>query len=255
RIGVDVSVGDALRQLEELETHLQRIGDQHPDVNVRAATAAAARQLEELRAAARQVDDTDVRIDVDVDEDRPNRLLGILGRIPAVAGGAAGGLAGVGKAAAGIGAVVPVVAGVAQTLANIAPASGVAVTGLTSVALAGGAVKLAAVGMSDALGAALDPSKAEEFNEALEKLSPAARRELATRLRRGQQAVQEEGFRGLGDNLERTAKSVLPVLRTSLVATGTALGDMAAGVRGAARDLAESGTLGKALGSASTGLQ
>ncbi|HLU73842.1 MAG TPA: hypothetical protein VKZ82_16755, partial [Nonomuraea sp.] len=261
RIGVDVSVGDALRQLEELETHLQRIGDQHPDVNVRAATAAAARQLEELRAAARQVDDTDVRIDVDVDEDRPNRLLGILGRIPAVAGGAAGALAGVGKAAAGIGAVVPVVAGVAQTLANIAPASGVAVTGLTSVALAGGAVKLAAVGMSDALGAALDPSKAEEFSEALEKLAPEARQfaeavhDAAPALRDLQQDVQNEVFRGLAENLERTGRSVLPVLRTSLLATGTALGDMAAGVMGAARDLAESGTLGKALGSASTGLQ
>src|SRR5690606_23227968 len=133
RIGVDVSVGDALRQLEELETHLQRIGDQHPDVNVRAATAAAARQLEELRAAARQVDDTDVRIDAGVDAGRPSRRRGIRGRSPAVAGSAGGALAGVGKAAAAIGAVVPVVGGVAQTLANVAPASAVAVTGLTSV--------------------------------------------------------------------------------------------------------------------------
>ncbi|MFC8987853.1 hypothetical protein [Streptomyces sp. NPDC057115] len=261
RIGVDVSVGDALRQLEELETNLQRIGDQHPDVNVRAATAAAARQLEELRQAARQVDDTDVRIDVDVDEDRPNRLLGILGRIPAVAGSAAGALAGVGKASAAIGAVVPVVAGVAQTLANVAPASAVAVTGLTSVALAGGAVKLAAVGISDALGAALDPSKAEEYSEALEKLAPEARQfaeavhDAAPALRDLQQDVQNEVFRGLAENLERTGRSVLPVLRTNLLATGTALGDMAAGVMGAARELAESGTLGKALGSASTGLQ
>ncbi|PWI08324.1 hypothetical protein DIZ27_23075 [Streptomyces sp. NWU339] len=261
RIGVDVSVGDALRQLEDLETNLQRIGDQHPNVNVRAATAAAARQLEELRQAARQVDDTDVHIDVDVDEDRPNRLTGILSRIPAVAGSAAGAIGGIGKAAAGLGAAVPVVAGLASTLANVAPAAGVAVTGMMSVALAQGTVKLAAVGMDDALSAALDPSKTEEFSEALEKLSPSAQkfatavRDISPQLRSMQQAVQEEVFRGLGANLERTAKSVLPVLRTNLLSSATAIGDMAAGAMGAARELADNGTLGKALGSASKGLQ
>jgi phage-related protein len=70
-----------------------------------------------------------------------------------------------------------------------------------------------------------------------------------------QQAVQNEVFRGLGDNLERTAKSVLPVLRTNLLSTATALGDMAAGVMGSAKELADNGTLGKALGSASKGLR
>ncbi|MEU2598445.1 hypothetical protein ABZ669_14640 [Streptomyces hirsutus] len=261
RIGVDVSVGDALRQLEDLEANLQRIGDEHPNVNVRAATAAAARQLEELREAARQVDDTDVHIDVDVDEDRPNRLTGILSRIPAVAGSAAGAIGGIGKAAAGLGAVVPVVAGLASTLATVAPAAGVAVTGMMAVQLASGTVKLAAVGMDDALSAALDPEKAEEFNEALEKLSPSARdfattvQGMAPALRDMQQAVQEEVFRGLAANLQRTATSVLPVLRTNLLASATAIGDMAAGAMGAARELADNGTLGKALGSASKGLR
>lgn len=263
RIGVDISVPDALRRLEDLETHLQRIGDEHPEVNVRAATAQAAAQLADLRAAAQQLDDDDVTVDahVDVDEDRPARLLGILGRIPAVAGAAAGALSGVGTAAAGIGSAVPLIGSLVTTLANVAPAAGVAVTGMAALKLAQGTVKLAAVGMDDALSAALDPDKAEEFSEALEKLSPEAAkfatavRDAAPALRDMQQAVQDEVFRGLADNLERTGKVVLPVLRENLLNSATALGDMAAGAMGAARDLGESGVLGKALGSASQGLR
>jgi phage-related protein len=69
-----------------------------------------------------------------------------------------------------------------------------------------------------------------------------------------QQAVQNEVFRGLAEELERTGAKVLPVLRTNLVSSGKALNDMAKGVSTSARELAENGTLGKALGSASKGL-
>ncbi|WP_435252229.1 hypothetical protein [Streptomyces tendae] len=261
RIGVDVSIADALRQLEELEPHLQRLSDTHPDVNVTASTRAALRQLEELRAAARRADDTDVDIDVDVDEDRPRRLVGLLRGIPSVAGSAAGALGGVAKAGAGIGAAVPLVASLVQTLANVAPAAGVAVTGMAALQLATGTVKLAMVGVEDAISAALDPSKAKEFNEALKGLAPEARqfataiRDVSPALREMQQAVQNEVFRGLAENLERTSKSVLPVLRTNLLGSATALGDMAAGALGAGKELADDGTLGKGLGSASAGLQ
>jgi len=260
RIGVDVSITDALRRLEQLEPHLQRLSDTHPNINVQAVTRGALRQLEELRDAARRADDTDVQIDVDVDDERPRRLAGVLGRLTSVAGSAAGALAGVGKAAAGLGAAAPLVAGVVQTLAQVGPAAGVAVTGLAAVKLAQGAVKLAAVGMEDALSAALDPSKAEEYAEALEKLSPEARKfaeavhDAAPALRDMQQAVQNEVFRGLAGELERTGSKVLPILRTNLVSSGKALNDMAKGVSTSARELAETGTLGKALGSASKGL-
>ncbi|MFF5801591.1 hypothetical protein [Streptomyces albogriseolus] len=261
RIGVDISLTDALRQIDTLQANLARIGDEHYDLNVSAATRQAAEQLEELRRAARRVDDTDVDIDVDVDTDGPDRLGAILRRIPAVAGRAAGALSGVGVATAGVGAAAPLVAGLVTTLANVAPAAGVAVTGLAAVKLAQGTVKLAAVGMEDALSAALDPSKAEEYSEALEKLAPEARefaqavKDAAPQLRQLQQDVQTEVFRGLAENLERTGKVVLPVLRRNLLNTATALGDMAAGVMGAGRELAESGTLGRALGSASKGLR
>lgn len=261
RIGVDISIGDALRRLEELEPHLQRLSDTHPNVNVTASTRAALRQLEELRQAARQADNADVDIDVDVDEERPRRLVGLLRGIPSVAGSAAGALSGVAKAGAGIGAAVPLVASLVQTLTNVAPAAGVAVTGMAALQLATGTVKLAMVGMEDAISAALDPSKAAEFNEALEKLSPEAAefatavKDVSPALREMQQAVQNEVFEGLAENLERTSTSVLPVLRTNLLTSATALGDMAAGALGAGKELADDGTLGKALGSASAGLQ
>jgi phage-related protein len=260
RIGIDIPIDQALRRIRELQPHIQRLSDEHPEINVQAATRAAARHLDDLLAAARRVDDTDVDIDVDVDEERPRRLAGVLGRIGSAAGSAVGALSGVAGAAAKLGAAVPAAASLVTTLANVAPAAGVAVTGLAAVKLAQGTIKLAAVGMEDALSAALDPGKAEEYAEALEKLSPEARKfaeavhDAAPALRSLQQDVQDEVFRGLADNLERTGKVVLPVLRTNLLSTATALGDMAAGAMGAARDLAEDGTLGQALSSASAGL-
>ncbi|MFD6294514.1 hypothetical protein ACFWFU_06885 [Streptomyces sp. NPDC060235] len=260
RIGVDIAVPDALRNIQRLQTQLQRLGDEHPDVNVQASTRQAARQLDELLAAAHHVDDTDVDIDVDVDVDRPNRLTGILGRLT----GSVRGLAGVGTAVGGIaaklGAAVPAAASVVTTLANIAPAAGVAVTGLAAVQLASGAVKLAMVGVGDAIGAALDPSKAEDYAEALKKLSPEARafaeeiHDAQPALHALQQDVQDRVFKGLADQLERTGKSVLPVLRTNLLSSASALNNMATGGLMAAKYLADNGTLGRALGSASKGL-
>ncbi|MFE0329076.1 hypothetical protein ACFW08_20285 [Streptomyces sp. NPDC058960] len=260
RIGIDIAVPDALRQIEQLQAHLQRLGDEHPNVNVQASTRQAARQLDELLAAARRVDDEDVTVDVHVDEDHINRLHGLLGKLTGALSSLGGFGATFGKVAAGIGTIVPAAAGVVTTLEQVAPAAGVAVTGLAAVQLASGAVKLAAVGMEDALSAALDPSKADKFDEALKKLSPNARefartvRDMGPALREVQQSVQDRVFKGLADQLERTGKSVLPVLRTNLLSAGGALHDMASGVLSAGKELADSGTLGKALGSASKGL-
>ncbi|MGI3198446.1 hypothetical protein ACRJ4W_07275 [Streptomyces sp. GLT-R25] len=260
RIGVDISVPDALRQLDDLETHLRRISDEHHDVNIQAATRGAVRQLEELRLAARQADDTDVDIDVDVHEDRLNRMHGLLGKIGGMAG-PIGGLAGsFARVSATLGTALPAAAGLVSTLAQMTPAAGVAATGVLSVGLAVGTVKLATKGVSDALAAAFDPSKPKEFNDALKGLAPNARefaksvRDAAPALKRMQQAVQNKFFQGLGDQLERTGKSVLPVLRTNLESSAGALNHMAQGGLMAAGYLASSGTLGKALGSASQGL-
>ncbi|MGA5506822.1 hypothetical protein [Streptomyces umbrinus] len=259
RIGVDISVEEALRRMEELEPHLERLSRQHPSINVQAAVGGALADLEELREAARRVDDTD--IDIDVDVDGPNRLTGILSRLPGIAARVGTTVAGnFAKIGGAIGAVIPIAAGAAATVANIAPASGVAVTGMLAVQLASGTVKLAMVGVEDAISAALDPSKAAEFEEALAKLSPEARqfalavKDAAPALREMQQDVQDRVFNGFAEDLERSGRVLLPILRRNLLSSAGAVNEMGRGVLTAARNLGESGVLGRALGSASTGL-
>jgi phage-related protein len=261
RIGVDVSIEDALRRIGEITPHLQRLSDTHPDINVQVSARGTARQLEDILAAARRVDAADPEINVAVDEDGPNRLAGLLGRVGA-AGASAGAsiAASMATASAALGAAAPLAAGLVTTLANVAPAAGVAVTGLAAVKLAQGAVKLAAVGMDDALGAALDPAKAEEFNEALKKLSPNARafattvRDAAPALRDLQQGVQDRVFAGLDGILRGMSTTTLPVLRNGLNNAGIAVNLMAKNVGNAAIGLSKSGTLGRAISSANIGL-
>ncbi|MFD4558964.1 hypothetical protein ACFWP5_32375 [Streptomyces sp. NPDC058469] len=262
RIGIDIALPDALRQIQTLQTQLQRLGDEHPNVNVQASTRQASRQLDELLAATRQVDDTDVHVNVDIDEDRPNRLRGLLGSLGS-SGASAGKTIGLGfaKASASIGTAVPLVANIVATLANVAPAAGVAVTGLIGIQLTSGAVKLAAVGMSDALTAALDPSKAKDFDKALEKLAPNARafakevHSLAPQLHEVQQTVQNKAFSGLDTVLDKLAAKTLPILRRGLVASAGSVNLMAKGVGGAALSLSDSGTLGKAIDGATKGMR
>lgn len=189
-----------------------------------------------------------------------DRFAGVLGRIVGAAGGLARVAAGAAPIAGAIGAALPLAGALVATLQNIAPAAGVGATALLAMQQASGVVKLAAVGMGDALSAALDPAKSEEFAEALEKLSPEARqfalavKEAAPALRDLQQDVQNRVFRGLAEDLERAGQAALPVVRRELLATAGAVNLMGKGVIDAAKNLAEDGTLGKAMGSASKGL-
>lgn len=100
----------------------------------------------------------------------------------------------------------------------------------------------------------------DAFAEAMAKLAPSAQAFVyaiialkpawdALKLQ-----VQERLFSGLAEQLTRTARATLPVLRTNLVSSAGAMNLMARGVLTAARELATSGTLGKAMASASTGL-
>ncbi|MFG2976307.1 hypothetical protein ACGFYY_25405 [Streptomyces sp. NPDC048331] len=102
---------------------------------------------------------------------------------------------------------------------------------------------------------------ADPFAEAMGKLAPAARafvqallalKPAWTALRLD---VQQTLMRGLAGELTRTAGSVLPVLRAGLVDSAGAMNLMGRGVLAAARDLAQSGTLGQAMASASQGLR
>ena len=73
----------------------------------------------------------------------------------------------------------------------------------------------------------------EEYNQALRALSPSAREfvtsldQMYPSLRKVQQAVQESLFKGLGDELEQTGRSVLPTVSKGFESIAIALNDMA----------------------------
>ena len=183
-----------------------------------------------------------------------------LARVGSLIGGLSRLAAPFAAAGAAVGSLVPLVAGLVTALAQIAPAAAVAVSGLLAVKLATGTIKLAMVGVEDAVTAALDPSDPEAYAEALKKLSPNAR-SFVQEIRRAQPAldrirktVQDKVFAGLDTQLRSTAKAALPELRAALNSTAYTLNGMAKGVFAAARSLARDGTLGAALDGATTGL-
>ncbi|MEU0157931.1 hypothetical protein ABZ154_03560 [Streptomyces sp. NPDC006261] len=185
---------------------------------------------------------------------------------PMVAGigravGAAGRLA-VPFAAAGaaVGSLVPLLAGVLSTLAQIAPAAGLAATGVLAVGLAAGAMKIGMMGVGDALKNAFDPDSAEAYAEALKKLAPNARtfvetiRSLGPQFDKLKLKIQNNLFEGLGKTLKQTAKAAGPDLSRALTGSAGALNRMGRQVLNTATGLAKSGALGKALDSATIGL-
>ncbi|MFD5266758.1 hypothetical protein [Streptomyces sp. NPDC058335] len=179
-------------------------------------------------------------------------------------GGAAGGLPGVigslGGIVAKLGAAVPLAAALATTVANIAPAAGLAATGIVAIQLATYALKIGMSGVGDAVSAALDPEKAEEFEKALAKLSPNARafalqvKSMSKEFNALKKDVQDRLFQGLDGVLRGMGQHTLPVLRNGLTNSAGAMNLMAKNVGNAAIGLSKSGTLGKAISGANSGL-
>ncbi|MFF8467907.1 phage tail protein [Streptomyces griseus] len=230
---------------------------------LRFAQAVTRRQIRNMvRDANRALSD----LDTDGIRNRLSTLVSGINLRPLVAGigravGAAGRLAAPFAAAgAAVGSLVPLLAGVVAALQNVAPAAALAVSGVLAIGLAAGTVKLAMVGVGDAVTAALDPSDPETYAEALKKLSPNARsfvgeiRKAAPALDKIRKSVQDRVFDGLDKQLRSTAKAALPELRSALGSTATTLNKMATGVFTAARGLAKDGTLGTALKGATSGL-
>lgn len=216
------------------------------------------------------VGDATIRIRADTDpalrtlqnftRDAGNRVGSSLGSVGASLTGALSSLARIGAVA---GSVVPLVAGIATSVANIAPAAAGAATAFLAIRQASAVVQLGMVGVQDAISAAFKTGEgsAEEFQESLEKLSPAARdfvlaaSEMRDEFTAFQQSIQEELFTGLDDVLRNTAESVLPVLQENFLDTASILRDMGTAAANTATDLAENGTLGQALSGANRGLQ
>lgn len=187
---------------------------------------------------------------INVDTDR---LGSMAGRIGGVAMSFA-------KVGAALGTAVPLVAGLAATVAQIAPAAAVAAPAIFGVVLATQALKLGMKGVGDAVGAAMDPSDPAKFDEAIKNLAPSAQafakevRTLQPAFKSMQQGVQERLFQGLDGALKVLGERTLPILKNQLTTTAGTFNFMAHGVAGAALELGNNGTLGKALSGANEGL-
>jgi hypothetical protein len=190
---------------------------------------------------------------VDADPDALDGLRASLTALGRDSGGAVGAVGGLSRTVGGLGTAaltaVPNVAGLVASLAQMAPAAAVAAPAMLAVGTAGAAAAIGMSGLGNALGGDAD---------AMADLAPSAR-SFVTELRsmRGafdelRRDVQEELFIELDDVLRTTAEATMPVFRDSLLNSARSLGNMAAGAALAAAELAEDGTLGRALDSANT---
>jgi hypothetical protein len=115
RIGIDIDAATALAEITDVEARLRRLGAEHPNVQVRADTAAALAQLAALRAEVDAVDGKNVDID---------------------ASSATASINGLVFAAIALGpAILPVLPVIAAGLGSIAAAGAAAAAGVGSIAL------------------------------------------------------------------------------------------------------------------------
>lgn len=244
------TLADSFDDAERAGTRIVTVYNSVADAQSRTLRARLAR----IRAHARRVGDDVGRLG--------GRLGGLFGRIDfgRIAGGLAGVAGAVGGIAAKLGTAVPLAGALLGTLANIAPAAGLGATAVLALVSANAALKIGLSGVGDAITGAFEAKNAEELAEAVKGLSPTARAfVLQLHSMKGQLTdlkldVQNELFDELDSVFKRTATATLPVLRTSLLNSARSLGNMAASAGLAAAELADRGTLGKALKGASSAL-
>lgn len=231
------------------------------DADIAALDAEIAALVNELEASAPEVD-------IQVDVDRDHSAAASVSRLGKLFSGLAGpariaglGIGGIAAAGASLPSTVALLGSVVTAVEQLAPASALAVSGLSAIALAGGAVKLAMSGVGDAVKGAFDPNtKPEDLAKAMESLSPSARAfvteltGMRSQLKDIQQTVQQRFFEGLDQSLKGLATATLPIFKAQLSTAATTLNTMAKGAAQAAQNLGTSGVLGKALDGANKGL-
>lgn len=276
--GLDAIIADAQLAADpiELEARLDQLAsltDLQDDLSevIRAAEAAA-QQIEleagidadiaqldaEIAALVEELEASAPEVDIQVDVDRDGRGLRAASGLAKAIGTIPASMAGLGAA---IGPAVQLLAAAAASLEAIAPASALAVSGMTTVVLAAGTVKLAMAGVGDAVKAAFDPkAKPEDLAKAMEKLAPNARafvtelQSMKSGFTALQQDVQNRFFEGFADSLRSLSANVMPAVSKATRETASVLNQMARGAADAASKLGKDGTLGKALQGSVTGL-
>lgn len=211
-----------------------------------------------------------IRIEAELDEERVERLRNRFNKlIGDLRTGAAQGTKELGRLGGGLVAAGTAGAGLANTLAavaaaaqQIAPAAAVGTSAILTQKLALGTLKLALVGVEDAIKGVFDESlTAEEFHESIKGLAPEARLfvdELHTmrrELRAVQQQVQNRVFKDFDGILRNLARNIGPTLTRSLNRAADSLNAMGRNAATAALQLQEQGVLGQALRGANQALE
>lgn len=200
--------------------------------------------LTDVQRGARQADD---------DTSRLSATFASMGRVSLTAITSAARIGLIGSLAAG---ALPAVGALVTSLASLAPAATAGVTAFVAMKAATATLKVGLLGVSDALDAVFDP-KADPaaVEEALKNLSDNAQ-DFVRELQKMKPAldslrldIQDRLFRDLDDTLARTGKVVLPELRTAALSFAGTFNAMAKNAAGSAQQLAQDGTLGRALGS------
>ncbi|MET8609831.1 hypothetical protein [Streptomyces misionensis] len=211
--------------------------------------------LDELDRRIRAHNAPDVRVDanVNVDNNRLTRSLAGLGSAALRIGKVLG--SGLKFGAYGI-AAANAAAGVAKLTAALAPAAGAIAAGPAAIAgfqTALGTLKLAVLGVDDALTAALS-GDAAAFSKAIEDLAPAAQkavtavRDLQPELKKVQQSVQQSFFKQFSGDVTAAVKNLLP-LRSGLDSVAAGFGRAAdQGLKFAASKTAFTGLQGLVKG-------
>lgn len=233
-------------------------------LNAVQTTREVRRQLD--RVAQNLRGDTHIPITVDVNESNLRRAIQGVARLgesvaralPNVAALAARGVA----LGASLGGVATFAAAAVAALQNVAPAAAVGTSALLAMQLASGSLRLAMVGVEDAVKAAFDPSlKPAELEKALKGLAPEARKVVVAlagmrkELRAVQQGVQNRVFKGFDEVLRSLGRTTLPLVQRALNQSADSLNVMGRGAAAAASELATTGTLGRALDGATKALE
>lgn len=277
-VGVLIDQRDALHTLDRQLSQIVEITNRGGIVDDPVLVQAVLDGPESLRSiggelrqvvAAIQATDPEIEIDAELDRDverntvRLTSALETLGRAGRTSARGVGVLTGgVAALSLGAGGLVNTLAAVAAVVQQIAPAAAVATSALLTQQLAAGTLRLAMIGVEDAIENAFDPDVSpEDFRKSLERLAPEARlfvtelRSMRRELRSVQQGVQNRVFKDLDSDLRSLSDNLGSTVTRSLDRAADSLNGMARGAVQAANRLGSTGVLGQALDGANSALE
>ncbi len=236
-VDVDADVARARDGLAGVTRDLRGLDGAAASVDVDASTGSARAGLGRIAAAVRDLDGRRARVKVDVDTSGIDRLRAAFKRTDEVAAGLGVGLrqlklpalvGGLGTAAAAASSLAAGAVALTGALAPLVGLVGAAAPAGIAAGTAIGAVRLATIGLSDAISAGLS-GDLDKFSEALEGLPEPAQRlarhiaDLRPRLEELRQVAAGPILGSLHDGLRRV-EPLFPVLREAVAGAASEIG-------------------------------